>query len=547
MINLEDVIFMKTKKLLSLALAAVLILLTFAGCGNGAASSDGNGETASDDTLVMCYPGDIGILNPHNYDGKMFVQDWVYEGLTAFTDKKVVPALAESWDVSEDGRVYTFHLRQGVTYSDGTSFNAASAKKNFDAVLKHKDDHSWLESLNQITDVVVIDEDTLQVTLANSYYPFLQEMTLARPVRFCADATFPAGGDTADGINEPIGTGMWMLKEHQEGEYALFERNENYWGEKPNFKYLKVEVIADATTAVSALKTGEIDMILDIGDILTADSFNELKNAGFLTYISGPQSTLALALNTKTGYTSDLKVRQALEYAIDKDSICKTVYDGLRSPVDRLFSTELPYCDTKLKTTYEFDPDKAKAALDEAGWTLEDGSKYRAKNGETLSLEYCYISTDSVSKMLGEVLQSMYADIGVEIKLVGEEDNSFYDRQKSGEFDIIVSETWGDQYDPFSMVASYREPSHADYRAQEGLSNKAYLDDMVTKLLVETDETKRQEMYAEIFDILQDNAVYIPVCGATTLCVTAEDITGITFNTKSFIPAQSIARKQSDN
>lgn len=537
---------MKTKKALSIILATLLIMSICAGCGQKATeastspSTEATTAAADDDTLVMCYPGDIGILNPHNYDGKMFAQDFIYEGLTKFEDSQIKPSLAESWDISEDGKVYTFHLRKGVVYSDGTAFNASSAKKNFDAVLKHKADHSWLESLNQITDVTVIDENTLQITLENSYYPFLQEMTFVRPIRFCADATFPDSGDTAEGIKQPIGTGMWLLKEHKEGEYALFERNDNYWGEKPSFKYLKVEVITDPTTAVSALKTGEIDMIMDIGDLLTADSFNELKNAGFQTYISDPQSTLALALNTKTGFTSDLKVRQALEYATDKDTICATVYDGLRTPMDRLFSTKLPYCDTKLNTTYNYDLDKAKALLDEDGWKLEDGAKYRTKDGQTLSMSFYYISTDSISKTLGEVLQSMYANIGVEIKLVGEEDNSFYDRQQSGEFDIIVSETWGDQYDPYSMVASYREPSHADYRAQEGLSNKAYLDEMITKLLVETDDSKRQEMYAEIFNILQDNAVYIPVCGATTLCVTAQDITGVEFNTRSFIPTQSL-------
>lgn len=540
---------MKTKRTLTLVLVAVLLLLTFTGCGSSQTASDKSSEpsagattTETDDTLVMCYTGDIGTLNPHNYDGKMFAQDWVYDSLTAFVDNKVVPSLAESWDISEDGKVYTFHLRNGVLYSDGTSFNAANAKKNLDAVLVHKDDHAWLESLNQISDVSVINDSTLQIALNNAYYPFLQEMSLFRPVGFCADATFPASGDTAEGINEPIGTGMWMLKEHKDGEYAIFERNEKYWGEKPSFKYLKVEVIADATTAVSALKTGEIDMIYDIGKLLTADAFNELKNAGFPTYISEPKGTLALALNTKSGCTSDIKVRQALEHAIDKEAICTTVYDGLRSPADRLFATDLPYCNTKLNTIYNFDLEKAAALLDEAGWILEDGSKYRMKNGETLSLEYCYISTDTVSKTLGEVIQSMYADIGVEIKLVGEEDSSFYDRQESGEFDIIVSETWGNHFDPHSMVASFREPAHADYRAQEGLSNKAYLDDTITNLLIETDETKRQDMYNEIFNILHDNAVYIPVCGTTILCATAQDITGITFNVQSDIPTQSITR-----
>lgn len=535
------------KKLLALLLAATTVFAAMSGCtSGGGGSAETTGAGSRKDTLIMSNSEDIGILNPHTYDGRMYAQDWVYEGLTAFKDNKVIPALAESWDVSEDGKVYTFHLRKGVVYTDGSPFNAENAKKNFDAVLKHKADHSWLESLQEITDVKAVDKNTLELTLKNAYYPFLQELSLIRPIRFCADVSFPASGDTyTNGITEPIGTGMWKLKEHKEGEYAVFERNDAYWGDKPSFKYLKVEVIGDATTAVSALKTGEIDMIYDIGNVLTADSFNELKSVGFLTYVSESQSTLALALNTKTGFTNELTVRQALEYAVDKNTICKTVYGNLRTPSDTLFSSKLPYCGEKLNTSYTYDPDKAAALLEEAGWTLSGGSQYRIKHGQTLSLKYCYISTDTVSKSLGEVLQSMYAKIGVEVQLVGEESNSFNKRQQSGDFDIIVSETWGNQYDPHSMVASYREPAHADYRAQEGLSNKAYLDDLITKLLVETDETRLQEMYTEIFNILQNNAVYIPVCSSTILCVTAKDISGVEFNASNFIPTQSLVRTAS--
>lgn len=536
----------KFKKLLCITMATLLSIGMLAGCSSSNSPSSSSSSTqasAEDDTLVICHPEDVGTLNPHTYDSPMYIQGWVYEGLTKWEDNEVKPALAESWDISEDGKEYTFHLREGVKFTDGSDWNADVAKKNFDAVLKHKEDHSWLESLNQIKSVDVVDEYTIKMTLNNAYYPILQELTLARPMTFGAESIFPDSGDTyTDGIKEAVGTGMWKIKEHKEGEYAIFERNDDYWGEKPSFKYVKVLVTPDANTAANLLKSGEVDMIYDIAGQLSADAFEELKNSGFTTEISGPMATLAVAVNSNKGATKDVKVRQALEYAIDKDSIVENVYNGLREKAETLFDSSLPYCDIDWPT-YSYDVEKAKSLLDEAGWKLEDGKEYRTKDGETLTLEYCYVSSDTICENLGEVLQGQFKEIGVEIKLVGEESQSFNTRQKDGSFDLIVSETWGNQYDPHSMVASYREPSHADFRAQEGLPNKKELDKTITDLLVETDETKRQEMYSEVLTSLQEQAVYLPICTKTVLVAHKAEITGVEFNTDSYIPLQTVKRE----
>lgn len=537
----------KFKKLLCITMATLLSIGMLAGCSSSNSPSSSSSSTqasAEDDTLVICHPEDVGTLNPHTYDSPMYIQGWVYEGLTKWEDNEVKPALAESWDISEDGKEYTFHLREGVKFTDGSDWNADVAKKNFDAVLKHKEDHSWLESLNQIKSVDVVDEYTIKMTLNNAYYPILQELTLSRPMTFGAESIFPDSGDTyTDGIKEAVGTGMWKIKEHKEGEYAIFERNDDYWGEKPSFKYVKVLVTPDANTAANLLKSGEVDMIYDIAGQLSADAFEELKNSGFTTEISGPMATLAVAVNSNKGATKDVKVRQALEYAIDKDSIVENVYNGLREKAETLFDSSLPYCDIDWPT-YSYDVEKAKSLLDEAGWKLEDGKEYRTKDGETLTLEYCYVSSDTICENLGEVLQGQFKEIGVEIKLVGEESQSFNTRQKDGSFDLIVSETWGNQYDPHSMVASYREPSHADFRAQEGLPNKKELDKTITDLLVETDETKRQEMYTEVLTSLQEQAVYLPICCTKTVLVAHKaEITGVEFNTDSYIPLQSVKRE----
>lgn len=542
----------RTTKLFCLVLAMLMLVGAFSGCTASktptAPKSDAQGaaepatNNTDSDTLTIALPADVGPINAHNYASKMYIQDFVYDTLTKWEDNEVKPGLAESWDISEDGKEYTFHLRHGVEFTDGSDWNADIAKKNVDAVLLHREDHSWLEMLNKIQSAEVVDEYTLKMTLSDAYYPFLQELSLIRPLAFMAEASFPASGDTyTDGIAEPIGTGKLKLAEYKAGEYAVFERNDDYWGEKVKFKYIRVEVIPDANTQVAALKTGEIDMIFDVAGVLTADSFEELKGAGFKTVISEPTCTLALALNSNRNATADLEVRQALEYAVDKDTIVENVYYNLRTKADTLFDKSLPYCDLDL-TTYEYNPEKAIELLESDGWVLENGARYRTKNGATLTLEYYYVSTDNICRTLGEALQSMFEAVGVELKIIGEESSSFSTRQTDGSFDIVVSETWGNQYDPHSMVASYREPSHADYRAQEGMPNKAELDQWVSELLVETDDQTRQDYYNKILSALADQAIYIPVCSTTVLVACENDLDGITFNTDNFIPIQTIYR-----
>ncbi|MFZ7102065.1 MAG: nickel ABC transporter substrate-binding protein [Peptococcaceae bacterium] len=531
----------KRVKLLYLVLTVAMLVTVLAGC-SGKGENGGANSSSADDTLVLAVPSDVGPINGHTYASQMYAQNWLYDNLTLWEDNQVKPGLAESWDISEDGKEYTFHLRQGVTFTDGSKWNAEIAKKNIDAVLLHKEDHSWLEMLNQLKSAEVEDEYTLKLTLEHAYYPFLQELSLVRPLAFMAAACFPESGDTyKDGISEPIGTGKLELAEYKAGEYAVFARNDDYWGEKVNFKYVRVEVIPDANTQVAALKSGEIDMIFDIGGVLTADAFTELKNSGYTTDISGPTSTLALALNSARGVTADLNVRKAMEYAVNKDIILENVYYNLRAKADTVFDKSLPYCDIDL-TTYEYDPDKATALLEESGWTLGSGSRFRTKDAQTLTAEYYYVGTDNVARTLGEVLQSMYEQVGIELKIIGEEDSSFGARQTDGAFNLIVSQTWGNQYDPHSMVSSYREPSHADFRAQEGMPNKGELDKWVTDLLVETDESVRQNYYTKILTELADQAIYLPICSTTVLVACDTDIAGITFNTDAFIPVQTLYR-----
>ncbi len=536
----------KRTVLLGLLLAGIMAFGSIlGGCGiekniskNGATRQE---TVKNSEQLVVATAKDIGDLSPHGYC-PMYAQDFVYEGLTAFENGEVKPCLAESWDISEDGKEYTFHLREDVKFTDGSPLTAEVVKMNFDAMMMHKEDHSFLESINLMKDVTVADEHTVKITYKEAYYPILQELSLSRPVRIMAKASFPENGDTGKGIKEPIGTGMWKLKEHVENQYAVFERNEDYWGEKPKFKEVKIIVTPDGDTSVNALKAGEVDMIFDIESRLTPDAFKELESSGFAGHVSEPLSTVSLILNSSYGPTQDLKVRQALNYGVNKEIISENVFYGLQKPANTFFDKAVPYCDVQLNT-YSYDKEKAEQLLEEAGWQLKDGAKYRTKDGKELEMGFYFDGENVIYKTLGEVLQSEWEKIGIKLNLEAMERQVLIDQQKSGEFDITITETWGDPYDPHTLVAYMANQEYADYQAQKGLPMKEELDEKIHQVIVETDNEKRQELYTYILTTIQDQAAYLPISNTTRLVACDPDITGIKFDSLYYMPLEDIERK----
>jgi len=167
------------------------------------------------DTLRYSWPSNVGELNQHKYSpNQMFAQGMVYEPLVKYAKGGAIePWLAESWTTSPDGKVYTFTLRKGVTFSDGTPFDSKAVRMNLETVLANRASHDCLELVAQIDKVETPDARTVRLVLKNAYYLMLQELALIRPVRFLSPSAFPASGNTNDGIKAPIGTGPWRLVE----------------------------------------------------------------------------------------------------------------------------------------------------------------------------------------------------------------------------------------------------------------------------------------------------------------------------------------------
>jgi nickel transport system substrate-binding protein len=509
---------------------SLMLPIGLSGCGGFSRS-----QAADPRSLTFSWSQDVGPLNPHRYGpSQMFAQDWIYEPLVVYErGGKIAPGLAEQWQVSPDGKLITFKLRQGVEFSDGTPFNATAAKANFDQILQNRKDHDWLELVQAIDRVAAPDDFTLQVYLKTAYYPALQEFALIRPVRFLSPQAFPAQGTTSQGIKAPIGTGPWILAEYQKDAYAVFKRNDRYWGQKPALEKVVVKIIPDPETRVLAFERQEIDFIYG-GDEISLDAFKQLRDSGkYTTAVSPPLHTRALALNSQRGPTRDIKVRQALQHSINKDAIVAAILYNTEQRADRYFSKEVPYADVALPT-YGYDPDRAKALLEAAGWKQATGQSIRQKDGQPLTLEISFDGSSKLDRAIAEAIQSDLKAVGIEAKLLGEEKQAWKKRQDNGEFHLIFNETWGPPYEPQAIVSSMRVPTHADYAAQQGLPMKGAIDQKIATVLVSMNEQQRQQLYRELLTTLHEQAIYLPISYGTNLAVLHRNIAGFEFMPQTY-------------
>ena len=527
------------KRVLSLCLAG-LMAASLTGCGgagnaaettaaagaeNSAAASEAGASEGKEELVFVNYR-DIRDLNPHLYAGEMYAQEMLYETLVNITADGYEGCLAESWDISDDGKTYTFHIRDGVKFSDGEVCDANAIKANFDAIIENKDRHTWLEMMNLLVGVSAPDDKTFVIELSEPYYPLLTELGVTRPFAMISPKAMK-DGSTKDGVNAYIGTGPYVLTDFVTDEYAIFEANENYWGEQPKIKKITVKVIPDNQTRILALEKGEIDMIFG-KNMIDADAINQYTgNDKFTVSLSDPTSTRQIVLNTTRDVLADKEVRQALQHATNKQAISDGIFYGLEQPADTLFAKTVPYCDIDLEL-YAYDVELAQSMLDEAGWVV-GADKIRERDGQKLNIDLLYNSDSVTEKAIAEYLQSEYQKIGISLNIHGEEEQSYRDNMKAGNFDMVFNICWGTPYDPQSSLAAMRAPVYGDYAAQLGLEDKADIDQAITDILVSTDETKRQELYTFVLTRLHEDAVYIPLTYECNKAIYRSDLQGFHF------------------
>ncbi|WP_243110010.1 nickel ABC transporter substrate-binding protein [Clostridium sp. E02] len=530
---------MMKKRLLYTCMAGMMSITLLAGCSNAGeeqkttevtshsqANQENDTEGKAKAELVFVNYRDIRDLNPHLYAGEMYAQEMLYETLVTITEDGYEPCLAESWKISEDGKVYTFKIRKGVTFSDGEVCDANAVKANFDAIIENKERHTWLEMMNLMESVSAPDDETFVIKMKKPYYPMLTELGVTRPFAMISPKSMK-NGSTKDGVESYVGTGPYVLTESVTDEYAVFEANETYWGDKPSVKKITVKVIPDNQTRILAMEKGEIDLIFG-KNMIDAEAVTKYKDSDkFSVSLSDPTSTRQIVLNTTNEILKEKTVRQALQHATNRQAISDGVFYGMEAPAETLFSESTPYCNIGL-TPYEFSLDTAVDMLEQAGWTLGD-SDIREKDGKVMELSLLYNSDSVTEKTIAEYLQSEFLKIGIRLEIKGEEEQSYRDNMKAGNFDMVFNICWGTPYDPQSSLSAMRQRVYGDYAAQLGLLDKAEIDEAITEVLVSTDEIRRKELYQFVLTRLHEDAVYIPLTYECNKAIYTSNLKGVTF------------------
>ncbi|CAG7601052.1 Metal-staphylopine-binding protein CntA [Paenibacillus solanacearum] len=524
-----------TRRLIAFLSAFMALVVLLSGCTIDRAEN--GGADAGTKELVYATAKDINDMNPHLYAGSMPAQGIVYESLVENTDQGIKPLLAESWDISKDGKVYTFHLRSNVRFHDGEPFNAEAVKRNIDAVQRNASKHSWIKLSSKIASCDVVDHQTVRLVLTEAYDPALLELSMTRPYVFLSPKSF-INGETKDGVAGYHGTGPYKLAEHKVDRHAVFEANESYWGGAPSIKKITAKVLPAGETTFLALSKGEVNFVFtdDRGtDSLDVEAMNKLAQSGKYQIVrSAAMNTKMIVANSskRNHPVHETAVREAIWLAIDREAISKQIFHGTEAAAHELFSSNVNYADVALKQR-SYNPELAAKMLGEAGWTISSGQTARTKNGTPLTMKLYYDAQSSSQKTEAELIQASLKKIGIGLEIIGEESTSIASRRSTGGYDLLFNQTWGLAYDPQSTIAAFATKS-SYYYTTAGIAKAEELYKKIDQVMTTMDEKTRKSLYADILSIVHDEAVFIPLTNGSVTVVAPKTLRGLSFKQTQF-------------
>ena len=472
-------------------------------------------------TLVLASGRNLGTGNPHDYSSSFVLLDLLYEPLVRYdSNGDIQPALAESYEISDDGLRWTFNLRQGVTFHDGTPFDAEAVKWNMERWVG-SDGHSWLPTTTRISSIEAPDQSTIVLTLSEAYYPAIQDLTLVRPVRFLSPTSVDGAGEYA----EAVGTGPWKVDSLSDTR-AVLVRNDDYWGKKPEIDEVVIEVILDGQTRVAALLSGEVDAIggAYLGGI-SLESVPVLERNDEIRILTGDAIvTLYASLQPTRPPLDDVRVRRAVNHAIDRAGISSALFGGRAEPAQHLLPGSIPYVSVTGADMYEHNPDQAKALLTEAGWAL-NGSGVFEKDGTPLSLTL--VVDEGISPQaatMAEAMQAQLKDAGIELEIRAFDYSGWLNALYANDYDLIVRSSWGPPYDPHTLMSG---AFYTDTNEENSVAySDSVLDQLIDSALASVDEQERREIYTQIWQRLDERAAIVPLVYPQRVFAVRDEVEG---------------------
>ncbi|MBN1316605.1 MAG: ABC transporter substrate-binding protein [Anaerolineales bacterium] len=471
------------------------------------------------DAILTIDPGHT--FEPEN----QIIIDALYDGLAETTPDNLAeptPRLAESWDISDDGLVYTFHIRPGVKFASGNPLTAEDFRFSFMRYINLKDNVSWY--FRMVESVEAVDELTLQITLTEPSAELLSSLSGVVATVLDSQVVKEHGGtdaedaDTTDTAKEWLdqnsaNTGPFMLESWTPKSEIVLVKNPNYWREGPNVDKVIFKNITDPTVAIQMLQTGEADMVyqidIDLADIVKSDPDltlvqGQLYNQEYIAMTSNPERSEAL---------SNPLVRQAVILAIDYDGIINSIFNGFAIKAPVMLPLGVPGSNPDM--IVERDLDKAKALLAESGYP--DG----------FSVELAY-GTSPERDTVAAKIQADLAEVGIDVALRPLEMSVYYSEARAQNLAFLIGPWSTDRLDPSNWVPYMAYPD-------SGLANRIFYDNPVSVELadqigVEIDAVKRAQLVEEIQKVWMEDAWGQILYQPQQLVAMRSNVQGFTFN-----------------
>ncbi|MGW1620685.1 ABC transporter substrate-binding protein [Streptomyces sp. NPDC002172] len=513
------------------ALLTTSVLLTACGSGDDG-TGGGSGQAKSGGTLTFAVGSDAGCVDPQQVGSNDTIYS-VRQIVDSLTDQdpktgKIVPWLAKSWDISADATTFTFHLRSGVTFSDGSKLTAQVVKDNFDAVPNLGALGTLAEGyLSGVKSTTVVDPLTVKVSFKQPNAQFLQATsTHSLGIESSASVKRSPQQKCSDGV---VGSGPFVLKQYVQNQSITLGRRTGYdWGSslwsKKGEAYLDklvFKVVPEAGVRAGSLQSGQVDAISSVGKANEA----ALKG-GQVTLQSraNPGVVFGLGLNNSRPLLKDAKVRQAISAAIDRKQIADTVFPtGTRPATSVLAHTTPDYTD--LSSDLALDTAKAKSLLDAAGWKAgSDG--IRTKDGKRLTLTVSWFPNAATNQPALELVQQQLKAVGIDVVLKQLPVTQFATTLQSGDFDVV----WGNvtRADPDILRSSFSSQLGNFYHLPA-----SSLDTALSAQAATTDTAKREQLVAEAQQLIVQNAYNVPVVELQTQLGVSKKVHDLEFDSGS--------------
>ena len=479
------------------------LALSLAGCGGG--SSTSGSSTSSSNILKYGLSGIEGNFSPfissNTYDS--YVCSLIFEPLvTVDASGEYVPYLAD-WELSDDKLTYTFTLKDGIKFSDGTDMTAEDVAYSYS--VPAEDDYAGprLNVANAIADIKVIDDKTVAFTMASASPANIQNFTYGiMSKEYYAHSSF----EELNELNQkPMGSGKFVLEDggYASKQYVKLKTNENYWDSeaKPKIDGVYMLEVAD-DTVLSSLESGEIDMCMPAAKAENVESIESMSNAHLVSYLGNGYTFMCF--NTTRPTLAQTEVRQALMYALDRKSFLKAEYgsdDLVSLGMAPISPVSWAYPGNDALNAYDYDLDKAAKMLDDAGWKDTDGDGIRDKDGTPLHLNWLVYTDSTWPGTLSSMAYDSWHKIGVDLEITQMDFNTVSSMTMDAEpgekdFDIYTMgfslsadpDPTGGLYDADAYVAGgFNASGFRDEKSQE----------LIAEGLAEFDQEKRAEIYKE--------------------------------------------------